>query len=1008
MRINTPFYDYLRFTTKEISYVRFNSFVVLFVLGLSSLAQVYLPNQHPDFYFNQAISHYQSENFKVAKHLLDEYLVSTNSPQAIYYRAMSAVKSDQKSGEYYVNSFLNEYPLHPLAHKAQFELATHYFKKRIYQKALLTYGVIDMKSLETNQQEQAYFEKGYSLLQLKITQQGVESLNKANSFKGEYKYVSAYYLGVMSDGFEAEEWFLEASESDEWKIKSAVYLSQIYLSSGEFEKLINQNRPLLSSVRTTENHELHFYSGEANYRLGKYRQAVRVYQDGLTLNIKKPTAETLFKLGHAYYETGEKDKAIEQLKKSGLNESPTGQASAFQLGKIYTEQGKYTFALHAFEISGASNYDLTMKEESRFLASKINIQLEQFGEAIEQLENFISEYSTSTRLNEANELLSIAYLNTSNYDLVINHFEKSNSSSSVLRRNYQKVTLLKAKQAFSDRRVSEAVIYFNKSVNVPMDRNLEFDARYWLGECYFILGDVVNSKASYAKAKIIKTSSPLPDYGLGYLTYNEKKYEEAIFFFQSFRRKAGGQHSFSSDALLRIADCDYALKKYDQALSGYNSLEGTRVAQDYLFFQTGLIHQLNGRTAQAVASFEKVVSIHESNYRDNAIFQLGLSYFENADFEKAAKVFTNYLDQYPDVDFAPFAYIKRALCYFNQEDNKKATDDYVFVLDNYISHSTAQNALLGIQELQKRGEIIPFDNYLTLFREAHPDDSSLESIEFEQAKNTYFAQNYPSAIAQFEALLSKNPDGDFKEDMIYYLGDASQRNGNLVKANEYYEQIISMIPSRYLNRSLDKRGRLLIETKQGVEAIKNYELLKEHSKNRKEVYLANEGLMKAYYQIEQWDQSITSARSIVEAEWRPSNAENQATLFIGKGLQNKENYAEALDEFLKVINSGTDKLAAEAKFRIAEIQFDQDQNQQSLKTLFQLNSAYGTYQKWLGKSFLLIADNYLKMEELLQAKATLNSLIENFPDPEIKSQAGAKLDVIDKLQEVEIVKDTVE
>ena len=79
-----------------------------------------------------------------------------------------------------------------------------------------------------------------------------------------------------------------------------------------------------------------------------------------------------------------------------------------------------------------------------------------------------------------------------------------------------------------------------------------------------------------------------------------------------------------------------------------------------------------------------------------------------------------------------------------------------------------------------------------------------------------------------------------------------------------------------------------------------------------------------------------------------------------------------------------------------------------METLFQLNSTYGTYQQWLGRSFLLIADNYLKMNELLQAKATLNSLIENFPDPVIKVQAEAKLIEIDKLQEVEIVKDTVE
>ncbi|MCP4458027.1 MAG: tetratricopeptide repeat protein, partial [Cytophagales bacterium] len=515
-------------------------------------------------------------------------------------------------------------------------------------------------------------------------------------------------------------------------------------------------------------------------------------------------------------------------------------------------------------------------------------------------------------------------------------------------------------------------------------------------------------KTSYLRARSIDGANPLPEYGLGYLTYNEQSYGQAKNYFQTFLRKAGGGHSFDSDASLRIADCNYALKNYSEALSGYNSLKGKNVAQDYLFFQIGLIHQLNARTSEAVTSFEQVVRMDNSTYRDNAMFQSAMSYFENANFSKAEDVFSNFIKHYADENLAPYARLKRGLCYFNQSDYSKASKDYLFVLDNHISHPAAQNALLGIQELQKQGESIDFENYLALYKEAYPDDSSLESIEFEQAKNLYFAQNYTKAISQFETLLAKNSKGAFKEDIIYYLADANQRNGSLTQANRYYEQIIAMAPSRYLNRSLDKRGRLLLETEQGREAVENYNLLANHSKNRKEEYLANEGLMKAYYQLENWDASIEAAKDIVIASWKPSNAENQATLFIGKSLASKRDYNRATDEFLKVINGTTDELAAEAKYRIAELQFSQDQHQQSLETLFQLNSNYAAYQDWVGLSFLLISDNYLKMNELLQAKATLSSLIENFPDQKIKQKAQIKLSEIDQQQIEDVEKDTLQ
>jgi tetratricopeptide (TPR) repeat protein len=294
-----------------------------------------------------------------------------------------------------------------------------------------------------------------------VNVQAKESFQAANEIKGEYRYSSAYYLGTLSEGKDAERLFLEASESEEWKMRAAVYLSQTYLSLGEYEKLEKWNTPLLNQDKTVENYDLHIYTAEANYRQKKYRPAIRLYSTGIALGARKPDSETLFKLGHSYYEVGEKQNAIEQLKKSGLNETKTGQASAFQLGRIYTELGQFANAQHAYEIAGASNHDPSIQEDAKFLAAKISIKLEQYGQAIQKLEGFIKEYPASPRLNEANELLSSAYLNTSNFDLVINHFEKSGSTSPVLKKNYQKVTLIKGMQSFSVRQIASSINFLH-------------------------------------------------------------------------------------------------------------------------------------------------------------------------------------------------------------------------------------------------------------------------------------------------------------------------------------------------------------------------------------------------------------------------------------------------------------------------------------------------------------------------------------------------------------------
>ena len=981
-------------------------FISLLVSGLSQ-AQNYLPKQNPDFYYSEAISLYQSEDYTAAKHLIDEFLEMNETPEALYYRAMSAIRAEQKSGEHYVNTFVKDYPLHPLAHKAKFELAHHCFSKRNYQKTLLSYGGMEMSTLSDKQAEQAYFEKGYSLLQLKVTAQGIEAMKAANALNGEYKSASAYYLGVMSEEQESEKWFLQASEDGDWRVKSAVYLSQIYLGSGDFEKLQKMNVPILTIDKTADNSNLHFYTAESYYQQNKFKQAVRYYTDALDLNVGKPTSETLFKIGHAYYEIGEKEKAIDQLKLSGLDETATGQASAFQLAKIYTEVGQFSNALNAYEIAGSVDHDPDIQEEAKFLVGKISVQLEQYDQAISSLEILATDYPSGSYSNEANELLSTAYLNSSNYDLVIAHYEKSNSSSTLLRKNYQQVMMVKGMQSFSDRKVEEAAVLFGKSVKSPIDKQWQVEGYYWLGECRTQLGQIELAREAYQQAKTLDRSNPLPEYGLGYLSYNEKDYAKAREFFVMFKSKSSSGHTFWNDARLRIADCEYATKQYDQALKGYNSLSGTSVAQDYIYFQIGLIHQLNGNVGDAVASFERVIQMQNSVYRDNALFQMAQTQFEDADFPAAITSFSSYINQYSDQTLAPYASIRRALCYSNTSDLESSKADYLFVLNNNIGHPASQNALLGIQELQRKGIAIDFDTYLAAYRSAHPDDSSLESIEFEQAKTLYFSQNYAQAIQKLKGFLAKNPNGAFKEDIIYYLGDANDKSGNFDEANTYYEQIIDMAPSKYLNRVLDKRGRLLLDEKNGSLAIDNYNILKSYSKNRKENYLAIEGLMKAYFFEEQYDRSIEEGRKITEAEWKPSNAENEASLYIGRALVFIGDSTSAIDEFLKVINGGTDELAAQAKYRIGEIQYNQGRNQASLETLFQLNSSFGAYQNWIGRSFLLIADNYLAIDELLQAKATLNSLVEKFPDEEVKKRARKKLVEINRKQDVEIATDTI-
>ena len=154
--------------------------------------------------------------------------------------------------------------------------------------------------------------------------------------------------------------------------------------------------------------------------------------------------------------------------------------------------------------------------------------------------------------------------------------------------------------------------------------------------------------------------------------------------------------------------------------------------------------------------------------------------------------------------------------------------------------------------------------------------------------------------------------------------------------------------------------------------------------------------MESYYLLAQYDSADVYARKTLEQGSINANAQNKAALYLGKDAMAKGDYETAKDEFLTTLNTARDEYGAEAKFHLAEIFYLSKDFKQCKETLFELNNDFAAYDDWVGKSYLLLADNFLAMGESFQAKGTLKSLIDNFPLQSIKDAAREKLKTIEE------------
>jgi hypothetical protein len=114
---------------------------------------------------------------------------------------------------------------------------------------------------------------------------------------------------------------------------------------------------------------------------------------------------------------------------------------------------------------------------------------------------------------------------------------------------------------------------------------------------------------------------------------------------------------------------------------------------------------------------------------------------------------------------------------------------------------------------------------------------------------------------------------------------------------------------------------------------------------------------------------------------------------------NKE-YDKAIPIMNKVIAAGISEQAAEVHYMQSSISYERNQLEDADSRIRQFIIDYKSYPNWIAKNLILLSDVLLKKEDLLQAKAALEAVLENYSgDEEITKTANERLAIIVKMEE---------
>ncbi|WP_297334875.1 tetratricopeptide repeat protein [Algoriphagus sp.] len=920
--------------------------------------------------------------------------------------AKAALNLESPSGPGLMKAYIEENGNHPSVNSAGLYLGDHYFYKRNYPAAVDAYQLVDTDKLDNAAKADVLFKQGYAHFLSKEYAKAVPFFDQSKVLGEPISFDAYYYSGFIAlengENQKAIADLQAASRTPFYANKVPYLIAALYYQQGSYEELISYAEPKLGSTANLDRKEMiHLYLAEAYFAKKEFAKAAENYDAFVNARKGELTREQVYKGGIAQFELGNFPRATDYLKVSASSTDELGQASSYYLGHAYLKQDNFQFAGTSFKAAADASFNPEIKEESLFNFAKANLQKGSFQAGISGLDEYLNEYPNGKFRSEAETLLSEALINTSDYLRAIEQMDRITNKSPRIREAYQRVAFYQAMVYYRDQRYPGAISYLEKSLEYPVNRDLVLESHFWKGEIFAASDDLPSAIKSYNAAldKGRTTSSAYLNksvYGLGYAYFNSQQYSQAEEYFKTYTDRMRNRQDKENydDAMLRLGDCYYVQKRFTEAESVFQQAINERNSGiDYALFRLAVVQNFQSSNGNAISNLNQLISNYPNSlYIEDALYQRGQIYMEETRYQEAAAGFTDLIRRRPNSPFVPFALEGRAVANFSLQNYDQTIEDYRIILAQHPNSENAETALKGLQEtLALQGRSGEFSNYLTEYKAANPDGGSVQSLEFEAAKSLYFEKNFQQATQALEDYLQSYPQSGQKADALYFLGDSYYQQEQFDRALQAFKRLENEPASPQRMRAIQRMGAIELDRKNFNEAIPYLEMASENARNKVEEVEALQGLLQAYLETKKYNQVISTAERLEIQDGIIPESTPKALLAKAKA-QFALNRNDAAEVTLSVlVDEYKTEQGAEGLFLLAENYQKKGAIDQSNEAIFDQSPPFADFGYWYGRMFLLLAENYLAAGEDFQAKATLESVVENTTNDEIRQLAETKL-----------------
>jgi len=997
MRISSL--DYM----KHQKYFRILIMSLLVMLGVNAIAQKTMVYADPDLLYKTGLELFEKQKYVVAQKHFQKAIKQYGDKNvefkanSEFYVALCAIELFNEDAEYLISRFIAEHPENSKVNAAYFHMAKFQYRQRQYNQAINWFNKLNKNKLNEEEKEELYFKLGYSYFMQKEFNKASAAFYEIKDIDSKYSAPAIYYyshIAYQDKNYEtALQGFLKLSLNETFAPVVPYYITQIYYLQGRYDEVLKYAPALLESASARRTPEIAKVIGDSYYKKQQYENALEYLQKH-EKEAKNTSRKDYYQLAYCYFKLDMYDSAAVAFEKVVGEDDELSQNAYFHLADCYIELGEKNKARLAFEFASKLNFDSEIKEEALFNYALLTYELyhSPFNEAIGAFHDFINLYPNSERLDDAYNFLVMAYLYTSNYKEALNSLEMISEKDHGMKEAYQKVAYYRGLELFNNLHYEEAIEKFDKSLQYPgYNRTIAAQSNYWKAEAYYQLKEYQKAIESYNNFLTARGAFQLEEYNLahynvGYAYFKLKDYPAAIQWFRKYIGFTKNEKSKTvADAYNRIGDSYFITRSYWVAIDFYDkAIETGLMDTDYALFQRGFALGLLVRPEKKINTLQRLLDEHpQSAYVDDALFEMGRSYLDLQQTDQSIEKYKRVIEEFPASSYVKKSLVQLGLLYYNLDNNEDALKYYKRVVAEFPGTPEAKNALTGIKNIYvDMNNVDAYFAYVNSLGEfADISLSEQDSLTYISAEKLYMAGNCQKSILQFNDYLSEFPDGSFVLNANFYLADCYNKNGNYDRALESFRYVISKPKNTFTEQALLGAARINFENENYQEALEDYRQLDQVAEVNNHLIEARLGKLRANYLLRNHKTTVESADKVLHTEKISEEYKREAHYKKGKALLETGNRELALDELRIISEEVNSREGAEAKYLICKIYFEDNQLEVAENEIFDFAAQNTSQEYWLAKSFVLLADVYLKQGDMFQAKHTLKSIIDNY-DPE--------------------------